>query len=124
MTTVVICDDDAAVRVTLQRNLQAATEIEVLDIVASAEECLDSVKSRAPDVMLLDHHLTGMSGTDLVRILRGEGISTPVVLFSGDEDVRSLSAGLDHVEFVFTGVANAKDIVAAVRRLAAGGVHG
>lgn len=59
--------------------------------VTSAEEALEVITRRRPDVLLLDQNLPGMSGVTLLRQLRGspEFYDLPVIMFtamSGVED--------------------------------------
>lgn len=44
---------------------------------------LESVRRQPPDLIILDVGLPGMSGLDVCRILRGEGMSLPILMLSG-----------------------------------------
>ena len=68
---VAIVDDDASVRRALTRLLQSAG-IRVLTY-ASATEFLDTGISSAPGCLILDIHLGGMSGLELLSQLRQSG---------------------------------------------------
>ena len=65
---VAVVDDDASVRRGLTRLLQSA-DLRVLTY-ASATEFLDMGLSIAPDCVILDIHLGGMSGLELLSRLR------------------------------------------------------
>ena len=53
---------------------------------ASAEEFLTHANDLAFDCVLLDIHLPGQSGLDLLRVLRRNGERTPVVLLIAEPD--------------------------------------
>lgn len=56
--------------------------------VHSARAALDAVREGpAPDLILTDHVMPGMTGIDLVRALRAEGVDAPVILTSGHADL-------------------------------------
>jgi DNA-binding NtrC family response regulator len=52
-------------------------------IANSAGEALSIVKTQSPDVMLLDINLPGMSGTDLLKLVRQFNSDIKVVIISG-----------------------------------------
>lgn len=49
---------------------------------ASAEEALGEVVAAVPDVVVLDHHLPGMSGVQAIPRLRDAGLDGPILLFT------------------------------------------
>lgn len=63
---VFIVDDDAEIRDSLRILLESVTD------------------GRDADCIVLDHNLAGMSGLDLVAVLRARGVITPVVIVSGN----------------------------------------
>ena len=54
----------------------------------SAESYLDSC-SIPLDCLIADTELPGMSGIELLRLLRSRGVEDPVILLGGAEDVRA-----------------------------------
>lgn len=48
-----------------------------------AESALVHIQDRKPDLILLDYHLPGMTGIDVLRRMGNEGIAIPVVLMTG-----------------------------------------
>jgi CheY-like chemotaxis protein len=73
---VVVVDDDASVRRALTRLLLSA-DLRVLTY-ASATEFLDSGIGSAPDCVILDIHLGGMSGLERLARLRESGHGLPI----------------------------------------------
>lgn len=51
--------------------------------VASAEEALPVIKEEAPDIMLLDMHLPGMNGLELLKLVRQFNRAIKVIMVSG-----------------------------------------
>jgi CheY-like chemotaxis protein len=75
-----VCDDDVAVG-KLLHSIYTAGGWEV-DVVTSGRDCIAAVASMPPDVVVLDHMMPELTGIDTARILRQEGFTKPVVLFS------------------------------------------
>ena len=76
-----VVEDDDAVRAST-RTLLEAQGFRVRDF-ANAEAFLETADGRDADCIVLDHALSGMSGLDLIAILRARGLTTPVVIVSG-----------------------------------------
>lgn len=82
--TVVIVDDDAAVRDSLALLLQV--EGFVVQAYASAREFLDGWRSSPRACVLLDMRMPGMDGMQLLRHITAAAPDVPVVLITGDSD--------------------------------------
>jgi PAS domain S-box-containing protein len=82
-TKVIVCDDDADIRGVLQTMLEQH-DYEVRQ-AGSGEMLIRLARSFAPDVILLDLFMPGMSGWDTMGALREEitTSSIPVVILSG-----------------------------------------
>jgi FixJ family two-component response regulator len=50
---------------------------------ADAEEFLRVTDGRDADCIVLDHNLSGMSGLDLIALLRARDVITPAIIVSG-----------------------------------------
>jgi DNA-binding response OmpR family regulator len=94
MAKVMIVDDD----LTTVRLLQTLLELDGFQI-ASAGSGADAVRIIAefqPDIVLMDYHLIDMYGTDVVRMLREQGYTMPIIVASGmDVKKEALEAGAD-----------------------------
>jgi FixJ family two-component response regulator len=77
-----VVEDDEAVRASSRALLEAQGYL-VRDF-ADAETFLQLTDGQGADCIVLDHHLSGMSGLDLIAILRASGITTPAVMICGD----------------------------------------
>src|SRR5579864_9260327 len=88
--TVCAVDDDEAVRDSL-RALLESHDISVRDY-ASAMEFLSDLNTQQsdPDCMILDLHMPGLSGIELLEVLRRRRIPVPVIILTGrgDADLR------------------------------------
>ncbi len=89
---VLVADDYEANRMVLQRLLQKAGHR--VTCVAGGEEVLDAMAERDYDAAVVDLHMPGISGLDLLRELRviqaGGGQQTPVVVLSADVTPESI----------------------------------
>jgi FixJ family two-component response regulator len=80
-----LVDDDLSVRRALPRLLRS--EGYAPRVFASARELLDSGFAAEADCLILDIHLGGTSGLDLLEQLRAAAIRTPVVMITAHDDV-------------------------------------
>ena len=82
-----LADDDAAVRRALSRVLeQAGYEV---CVVADGTAAVEAVMGGPFDVILSDVHMPGMSGIDLLRVIRAYDLDVPVILMSGEPELES-----------------------------------
>jgi two-component system response regulator TctD len=97
MTHVLLVEDDASMRGTLERTLsRRGFRISTCEDGAQA---LDRWRALAPDVVLLDLSLPGRDGLQVLSSARAEGLATPVLILTargtvGDR-VLGLNAGAD-----------------------------
>ena len=89
---VAVVDDDASVRRALARLLQSA-DLRVLTY-ASAAEFLHAGLSIAPDCVILDIHLGGMSGLELLSRLQELGQNLPILIITAHDDAQTREAAL------------------------------
>jgi DNA-binding NarL/FixJ family response regulator len=83
---VFVVDDHALVRAGMRMILSGETDIEVVGEADCGEEALPQIRKLAPDVVLCDLHLPGVSGLELTeRILKGNH-GTRVIVVSVLED--------------------------------------
>ncbi len=81
MKTVLIVDDEAAIRETLEQIL--SYEGYAVRTAATGAEGLAELERRAPDVMLLDIKMPGMDGFEVLQRLKAAGHTVPVIVVSG-----------------------------------------
>jgi FixJ family two-component response regulator len=101
-----VVDDDPAVRDTLSMVLSAGG-YEVI-CFADGAALLSVARGRTPSAILLDVHIPGKSGLDILKELHGEDYPAPIFMISGQGDitmaVSSIKSGaLDFIEKPFRG---------------------
>ena len=84
--TILVVEDDSALREFLCTAL--ADEFEVAGAV-SGEEAVDLARRLRPDVVLLDVMLPGLSGLDVVRVIRADPSlrDTPVLVMTAFSEI-------------------------------------
>ena len=82
--TIYVIDDDDAVRVSA-RMLLEAKDFVVRDF-PSATTFLGETGGRGADCLLLDIHMPGLNGAELLESLRKKGMALPVVVLTGRLD--------------------------------------
>jgi CheY-like chemotaxis protein len=86
---VILCVDDEQNPLTLRKLVLQKAGYEVLT-ANSGKEALELAASRHVDLVLSDHLMPGMHGTELAQQLKAEHPKLPVILISG---VNELPAG-------------------------------
>lgn len=114
---VYLVDDDALVRATISAILKSNGF--VTSEFDSAEELLGALDDLERGCILSDVRMPGMSGVELVRYLKANGIDQPVIIMSGVADiaiaVEAMKAGA--VDFLEKPI-KASTLVESVRSLA------
>ncbi len=77
---ILLIEDDAALADMLNRRLVLHGYL--VDAAPSAEAALSRARASIPDAILVDYSLPGMSGWELVRLLRGEKPFSSVPIFA------------------------------------------
>jgi len=94
---VLIIEDDREVAAYLKRGL--AEFGGVVDHVDNGPDGLALARDPVYDALVVDRMLPGLDGLEVIRRLRGEGVTTPVLVLSAlsnvDERIRGLKAGGD-----------------------------
>ncbi len=90
MIRIVLIEDDNLMREWLGRSL--TTRGYKVDRYGRAEEALEALCADAPDAVISDVRMPGMSGIELGRTLRARGVDVPLVFMTADP---SESLGVD-----------------------------
>ena len=124
MIRVLLADDHKIVRDGLKRILAATTDLEVAGEAADGDAALALAKAGDYDVAVLDLSMPGLSGIDLIKRLKLEKPKLRVLVLSmhGEQQyaARALKAGASGY---LTKDSAAEQLVGAIRKIAAGGVH-
>lgn len=89
---ILVIDDDEAITVALRRAL--AFEGYAVDLAHSGEEGLVKARDAAPDLVVLDVLMPGLSGIEVCRRLR-EADDTPILMLTARDEVADRVRGLD-----------------------------
>lgn len=124
MIRVLLADDHEIVRDGLKRILGATGDMKVAGEAANGDQALALVKGNDYDVAVLDMSMPGLAGLDLIKRVKLEkpGLNVLVLSMHGEQQyaARALKAGA-------SGYLNkdsaAEQLVGAIRKVAAGGVH-
>jgi len=116
---VLIVDDDAAICKLLEKVMQS-NELETAT-AASGSEALAILGTQSFELILIDIMLGDMEGFDVIKKLRNQGITTPIIIVSGrNEDYDSLyglSLGADdYITKPFRPVVLGAKVKALIRR--------
>ena len=95
-----LVEDDPTLRQALAFNL--IREGYEVATAADGEAALEAARGDHLDLILLDVMLPGMSGVEVLRVLRREGVATPVIILSakGDEIDRVVGLKLGADDYV------------------------
>ena len=93
MDTVLVVDDERAVREALDRALRlSGYEVELAE---HGLDALSKVSSVRPDAIVLDVQMPGVDGFGVARRLREDGDRTPILMLTARDAVDDRVAGLD-----------------------------
>jgi DNA-binding NarL/FixJ family response regulator len=124
MIRVVLADDHRIVRAGLKEILADTDDIEVVGEAGNGHEAMACVRELAFDVLVLDMSMPGRSGIELIRQVKAEKARVRILILSMHSEeqyaVRALRAGASGY---LTKEGAADELVAAIRRIAAGGAY-
>ena len=122
MIRVLLADDHTIVRAGLKEILADTGDIVVAGEAGTGQEVLSCIRERDLDVLVLDMSMPGRSGIELIRLVRKEQPKLRILILSMHSEaqyaVRALKAGASGY---LTKDGAAEQLVAAIRRIAAGG---
>lgn len=131
--SVVIVDDDSAVAALHERFIATHPGFVVKEVAGDGPSAVVAIQAHRPEVVLLDFHLPGFSGLDVLRAVRADSGPQPdFIAVTAVRDVESVraarAAGVHHYlvkPFGATALRNRLDEVAHHRRLLEGsaGLH-
>ena len=92
--TILVVDDERAVRESLRRALEL--EGYVVELAQDGEEALARVtREPLPDAVILDVLMPGIDGLETCRRIRTGGVSIPILMLTARAEIDSRVAGLD-----------------------------
>src|SRR5215813_4703885 len=114
---ILLVDDHSVVRQGVRAFLEAQPDLVVIGEAASGEEAIQLVAERAPDVVLMDLSMPGMSGIEAIRQIKKISPRSQIVVltsFQEDEYVfPTLRAGA--LSYLMKDI-QARDLASTIRR--------
>jgi DNA-binding NarL/FixJ family response regulator len=124
MIRILVADDHKIVRDGLKRILAGTTDLSVAGEAASGDEALALARANEYDVAMIDMSMPGVAGIELVKRLKLEKPKLRILVLSmhGEHQyaARALKAGASGY---LTKDSASEQLVSALRKIAAGGVH-
>ena len=124
MTRIVLADDHKIVRDGLKRNRAATGDLQVAAEAGDGDELLGLVKGDDYDVAVIDMSMPGLAGPALIKRLKSEKPKLRILVLSMHAEqqyaARVLKAGASGY---LSKDSAAEQLVGAIRKIAAGGVH-
>jgi DNA-binding NarL/FixJ family response regulator len=124
MIRVLIADDHPLVRDAVKLRLSLEDDLTVVGEAADGTRAVESAKTLAPDLVVLDLHMPGLSGSALVSAIRGAAPASRILVLTGSLERRTvrdvLAAGADGYVLKED---ETEELVVALRRVARGERH-
>jgi len=124
MLKVLVVDDHPVFRAGVKQIIAETNDISVGCEVSNGWDAVDAARSGRCDVMLLDISMPGKDGLDVLRDVKEERLSIPVLILSMHPEeqyaIQALKAG---AAGYLTKESAADELVTAIRKVAAGGKH-
>jgi DNA-binding NarL/FixJ family response regulator len=122
MIRLLIVDDHALMREGLKQLFEGENDIEIGAEAGSGEEALAMLSQETVDLVLLDLTIPGIHGVELIKAIKEQPNSPPILILSMHNEPqiakRKLKAGASGY---ITKDSSPKDLLAAIRKVAAGG---
>jgi DNA-binding NarL/FixJ family response regulator len=122
MIKVMLVDDQNLVRKGVRSLLELSEEIEVIAEAPDGAEAIRMIPEVAPDVVLLDMRMPGLSGVDVLRHLNDSGQLPPTIILTTFDDDDLVLAGIQNgAKGYLLKDVSLNDLVQAVKTVAEGG---
>jgi two-component system response regulator NreC len=119
--SIILADDHPLVRRGMQAVFESERDLAIVGVAADGLEAVRMAERLNPDVLVLDLMMPGLSGLEVLRILRERSPQTRVVILSMYSSSAFIAQALQHgaTGYVLKGCPE-EDLVRAVKAAAAG----
>ena len=122
MIRIVLAEDQAMLRGALAALLAMEADLEVVAAAADGETAWRDLQRTAPDLLVTDIEMPGLTGLELAQRIQRHGLATKVVIVTTFARAGYLRRALDAgVQGYLLKDAPAEELAAALRRVHAGG---
>lgn len=122
MIRIVLAEDQAMLRSALAALLAMEDDIEVVGAAGDGEEAWRELQRHAPDLLVTDIEMPGLTGLELAQRIQRQGLATKVVIVTTFARAGYLRRALDAgVQGYLLKDAPAEELAAALRKVQAGG---
>src|SRR4051812_22002371 len=83
---VVIADDSEKIRQSLGAMIRCLPHLVVVGQACDGKEALDLIRDTRPDLVILDVDMPEMSGLAVLEAMKGEGLHSKVIMFTGQTE--------------------------------------
>jgi hemolysin D len=94
MIRIVIADDQASIRLALQAQFKAHSDIEVVGIAENGRQAVEQVAKLLPDVLLLDLEMPVLDGLGAAQEIKERFPETKILVFTAQDDPSALLPAL------------------------------
>src|ERR1700688_16997 len=101
-TSVVIADRHPVVLQGLTKLLGAQSGFKVVACCSDGTNCIEAIRSLAPDIAVLDMSMPGLAGLEILPFVNSENLTTRLVFFT---------ASIEHHELVISAAAGAYGVI-------------
>ncbi len=114
--TVLLAEDHALVRAGFKSILEAEASIEVIAEAEDGLECLELIRAKSPDVVLLDLSMPKLSGVNAITHIQKRYSDTKVIVLTAAESVNVWSEVLEMgIEGIAMKSVSPKELVAGIQ---------
>lgn len=113
-----LAEDDENYLFLLHHALSTAFPGSSLATFTNAEDALHHIENSGTDIIITNHGMGAMSGTEMIRTLRNRGFRLPIIMVSGSADAEVEAREAGATEFIHKDIA-LNQVVSEVRKLLA-----
>lgn len=119
--TVLLAEDHALVRAGFKSILEAEADIEVIAEAEDGLECLELIRAKSPDVVLLDLSMPKLSGVNAITHIQKRYSDTKVLVLTAAESVNVWSEVLEMgIEGIAMKSVSPKELVVGIQSVMSG----
>jgi DNA-binding NtrC family response regulator len=111
-----IADDDSDALFLMSRMVERLYPHSSISMFSNAEDALAHIRDTGTDILITNHGMGDMTGAELIRLLRAQKVEIPIVMVSGNPEVRKEAEEAGANAFVEKSL-DMKSIEACIREL-------